>query len=374
MIATLRRGRSLRLHRAGVTLHRDEPQQLTRVTDYVYAAAAHKQRLELEPTPVMMAMQREGQHRRVAPWQVGDMKRSGWKIQPLEKALRPGAQVLVIRNMGLGDVLMLTPALRALHEQRRVRVQLATYACYLPLLWGLDWIEATYALGTDYHVERFDAVVDLNWAVESGKQVEQRPRQDIFAERLGVSLRQRCPFYQVARSERQWAQRQLVPWRRPIVGIQLHASCAQRSYPARHILRLTELLQAKGCTVAFYGERWSEKLPSGVIDLIGAASLRQAAALIEQMAAMVCPDSGLLHLAVAVGTPTVGLFGPIPPELRTVGYPQCTTVSVPGACPDQPCFDAGASSCRRCRCMGAIKPEAVVAAAQMLVAERAQRP
>ena len=31
---------------------------------------------------------------------------------------------------------------------------------------------------------------------------------------------------------------------RPIVGIQTHASCPQRSYPAGHVLRLMELLQA----------------------------------------------------------------------------------------------------------------------------------
>ncbi len=372
MIATLRRGRSLHLHRAGVTLQRDKPHHLARVADYVYTAAAHGHRLQLEPPPVEVVVRREDERRHVAPWQVADMKRNGWQIQPLEQALTPGTRALVIRNMGLGDMLMLTPALHALHTQRRVRVSLATYARYLPLLWGLDWLEAAYALGTDYQVERFDAIIDLNWAVESGPDVEARPRQDIFAERLGVNLRQRHPHYQVASSERQWAQRQLARWPQPLVGLQLHASCPQRTYPAKHIVRLTELLQATGYSVAFFGEQWAEKRPAGVIDLVGAASLRQVAALIEQMAAMVCPDSGLLHLAVAVGTPTVGLFGPIPPRLRTTGYPRCLSLSATNACPVQPCFDAGASRCRHYRCMEAIAPEAVIEAVQGLTADRRQ--
>src|SRR5690606_35042532 len=49
----------------------------------------------------------------------------------------------------------------------------------------------------------------------------------------------------------------------------------------------------------------------------------------EKMTAMACvvtPDTGILHLAQAVGTPTVGLFGLFPPHLRTRGY---NTVVVP---------------------------------------------
>ena len=353
-------------------LRRDQPYQLVRATDYVYLAAAHGHRVELQPPAIVVAVQREDQRRQVAPWQLEDMRRSGWEIQPLAELLRPGARALVIRNMGLGDVLMLTPALHALHEQRGVRVHVASYARYLPLLWGLEWLEATYALGTDYGATRFDAVVDLNWAVESGAEVEQLPRAEIFAQRLGVSLTRRHPFYQVAASERERAQRQLGRWRQPLAGIQVHASCPQRSYPAQHILRLTELLQAEGCTVAFFGEWWEGQLPAGVINLVGGCSLRQAAALIEQMAVMICPDSGLLHLATAVGTPTVGLFGPIPPRLRTAGYPCCLSLSVVNACPDQPCFDTGAGRCRDYRCMWAISPETVAAAAQRLIADTGQ--
>jgi len=97
-----------------------------------------------------------------------------------------------------------------------------------------------------------------------------------------------------------------------------------------------------------------------VVDLTGGLSLRQAAALIEQMAVMICPDSGLLHLSVAVGTPTVALFGPIPPQLRTAGYPHCQVVTASGACPRQPCFDSGATGCRQPYCMQAIEPQSVI--------------
>ncbi len=375
MIATLRRGRTLRLPASGILLQRGQPRRLASVADYVYLSAAHSHRVELQPVPRLINLTRDGQQRRAAPWQLDELTEQGWRIwqldelteqgwriKPLEEALGAADRVLVIRNMGLGDVLMLTPALQALHQQWQVSVEVATYARYVPLLRGLPGITAAHALGTDYQAQCFDATVDLNWAVESGPEVHKRPRQDLFARLLHVRLNQRWPIYQVAASERRWAEQRLAQWQPPMVGIQVHASCRQRSYPVAHIRRLTELLQAEGYTVAFLGERWQGLTPPKVVDLTGCLSLRQAAALIEQMTAMICPDSGLLHLAVAVGTATVGLFGPIPPQLRTAGYPHCQAVTASGACPHQPCFDSGAAGCREPYCMQAIEPQSVIEA------------
>ena len=50
------------------------------------------------------------------------------------------------------------------------------------------------------------------------------------------------------------------------------------------------------------------------VTLAGRLSFRQAAALLARAAVCVSSDSGPMHLASAVGTPTVSLFGPTPPE------------------------------------------------------------
>ncbi|MGE5315799.1 MAG: glycosyltransferase family 9 protein [Acidobacteriota bacterium] len=47
----------------------------------------------------------------------------------------------------------------------------------------------------------------------------------------------------------------------------------------------------------------------GAIDAVG-LPLRQAAALLGASSAMVSNDCGAMHIAVAVGTPTIGIFGP----------------------------------------------------------------
>ena len=50
------------------------------------------------------------------------------------------------------------------------------------------------------------------------------------------------------------------------------------------------------------------------IDLCGALSLPEAAAVLARCALFVGNDSGLMHLAAATGIPTLGLFGPTPAE------------------------------------------------------------
>ncbi len=48
----------------------------------------------------------------------------------------------------------------------------------------------------------------------------------------------------------------------------------------------------------------------GCIDLVGALDLLTCAALLRRCSLFVGNDSGLMHIAAAVGTPTLGLFGP----------------------------------------------------------------
>jgi ADP-heptose:LPS heptosyltransferase len=42
----------------------------------------------------------------------------------------------------------------------------------------------------------------------------------------------------------------------------------------------------------------------------GKTSVKQVAALIEQCDLLICNDSGLMHTAVAVGTPVAAIYGP----------------------------------------------------------------
>jgi ADP-heptose:LPS heptosyltransferase len=50
-----------------------------------------------------------------------------------------------------------------------------------------------------------------------------------------------------------------------------------------------------------------------VVDLIGQTTLPMMAAILARTQALLCNDSGPMHLAAAVGRPAVALFGPTDP-------------------------------------------------------------
>ena len=51
-----------------------------------------------------------------------------------------------------------------------------------------------------------------------------------------------------------------------------------------------------------------------LIDLVGRVDLLTAAAALRRCALFIGNDTGLMHMAAAAGTPTLGLFGPSPIE------------------------------------------------------------
>jgi ADP-heptose:LPS heptosyltransferase/SAM-dependent methyltransferase len=67
--------------------------------------------------------------------------------------------------------------------------------------------------------------------------------------------------------------------------------------------------------------------PAHAADYIGKLSLPDTAALISQAAALVSNDSGLMHLGVAVATPTFGIFGITNPEREIIPAPHMHALS-----------------------------------------------
>ncbi|HUJ78787.1 MAG TPA: lipopolysaccharide heptosyltransferase II [Nitrospiria bacterium] len=106
------------------------------------------------------------------------------------------------------------------------------------------------------------------------------------------------------------------------------------------------------------GQFLSAHTGSSLIDVTGRTNLREAMALLALATAAVSNDSGLLHLAAAVGTPVVALFGPTNPDRTgpTVAAAESTTIlRWPVSC--SPC------ELRECpidhRCMAWLEPDAV---------------
>ena len=159
---------------------------------------------------------------------------------------------------------------------------------------------------------------------------------------------------------------------RPRIALNVGAARAYKRWPPEHWLELACALLSQGHSLVLVGDKndaavvagIKEKLPlaAHVVDLSGQTTLRELAAVLAECDLVVSGDTGPMHLAVAVGTPVVALFGATDPR-RHGPYGRRNTVlsdadSITSARPTEA---QGAAA------MGAIVPAAVLAAVEARV-------
>jgi heptosyltransferase-1 len=103
-----------------------------------------------------------------------------------------------------------------------------------------------------------------------------------------------------------------------------------------------------------------------VLNLRGRTTLRELAAVIHHLDLLITNDSAPLHLAVALKTPVIGLFGPTAAWALCPSGPQRLALQSPASC--SPCYPFGRfPGCPAPNCMAAISVETVSEAAASLL-------
>ena len=117
--------------------------------------------------------------------------------------------------------------------------------------------------------------------------------------------------------ERRTAQQLLAGLRPPIVAIHPGARWLTKRWPPNHFAQTVErVLDQTGGTVVIVGAPDESSLADTILEdvhhpcrnLTGKTSLRQLAALLQASTVLLSNDSGPMHLAAALGTPTVAIF------------------------------------------------------------------
>lgn len=175
---------------------------------------------------------------------------------------------------------------------------------------------------------RWDLVVDLRgsalgYLVPARRRVVRRRRPGRMYEQhaamLGIEPAP-LPVVWTAAEDRAYAA-SVLPTGRPAIAFGATANWAPKVWPADRFAALFQALTAGplpgAVPLVFAGPGEAERqmagpllasLP-GAIDLRGRLTIPQAAACIQRCALYVGNDSGLMHLAAASGTPTIGLCG-----------------------------------------------------------------
>lgn len=186
--------------------------------------------------------------------------------------------------------------------------------------------------------------------------------------------------------------RALAPWPigggPPLWAVGLGATYGPaKTWPVSRVADLLEeAVMARGCRVVLLGGpeavgfaaavrargglQWREDFPggAGVVDRTGRTSLPQAVMILRAGAAFLGNDSGLMHLAGALGVPTVGVFGSTNPAWTSPLGPWTAAVFPEGfAC--RPCHR---TTCNQAVfCLETLDAAQVVARLDVLLARRA---
>jgi ADP-heptose:LPS heptosyltransferase len=289
------------------------------------------------------------------------------KVQEWVEAAGEGT-LLIVRGGGLGDLLLLTPALREIKQlYPTVRLHVACSATNLRVLQHNPYLDGVSTRSGAYDLAPYDFLVDLEAYVERHADSATTKRSLLFAQGLGLSaLPDERLDYTVETCDRTWATQVLRPLRkgrRPVIAVQAHGSNPSRHPAVTNTQAVIAAMRKQGWSVVVLGG-WAPQDGWGAdLDLSGETNVAQAGGVIAVADAFFGMDSGLTHLANAIGKPVVALYGPVDSMLRVAGQPHCQTLTEWQKFCDTPCDDTRLARCREGpKCLNAIRTVDIIAA------------
>ena len=324
--------------------------------------------------------------------------------------------ILVVRFSAIGDILLITPLLRAIRARYRgARIAVLTKDQYVPLLSHNPHVSEVLSVAPDEGVRaiaerirgvRYTHLLDLHgnlrshalrrlapgpWRSFAKRRLERAVlitvKRDIYRAQIPIAERYfeavtgldilpdgGPPDFFIGEEADQRAAERLssigLGQDRPIVAMAPGAAHATKCWPAAYWVELARRITPTGADVAVLGGpgdatlagRISELAGAGVASLAGTLTLQETGAVIRRAEVLISGDTGVMHMGTGVGTPVVALFGP---TVRQFGFfPYRSEAGVVEL--DLPCRPCSAHGSARCplghhRCMKQMLPDLVFA-------------
>jgi heptosyltransferase-2 len=329
--------------------------------------------------------------------------------------------ILLVRFSSIGDILLMTPLLRALRRRHSdARITVVTRANLAPLLAhnpriteliGWDESQSLADLGSQLKGRGFSHRLDLHGSVRSlalrrhvggrwtsyrrhrmARLVLIRTKWDIYRDRRPVAER----YFDAARdldvtpddgslemflsrptlnaAEAFLAERGIGTIRQ-LIAVAPRAAHFTKRWPLHHWIALVRRLAENGNDIVVVGGPDDRDLAAEVATAGGerAASaagefdLPGTAAVLKRVRALVAGDTGVMHMATAVGTPVVALFGPTVEPFGFFPY-HAKAMVLQRSLYCRPCSAHGGAKCPEVhhRCLQDLLPEDVLEALRKL--------
>ncbi|MFQ5627677.1 MAG: lipopolysaccharide heptosyltransferase II [bacterium] len=334
--------------------------------------------------------------------------------------MREGApeRILIIRLSSIGDIVLTTPLIRILRNkfpQSRIdfltKSRYASLICHHPAVSNIiefpddGKLDALIDVRKKIRAGKYDVILDLHKNFRSiflsalqGAEVKSRLKKygvrRFILVKTGINFYSRInPVYEryldvarrlniendclgtelyfpadVASSIRSKLS-DFFPVQANIIAIAPGGGFATKKWPIEYYTQLAGRLIAAGYKCCLLGNEADKNLAAKVtdmhplcVDFTGKLNLLESAAIVAQAKKLITNDSGMMHIAEAVGTPVVAIFGSTVRELGFFPIRSDSRVVENTAIRCRPCSHVGRNSCPRghFRCMRTIEPERVL--------------
>lgn len=282
-----------------------------------------------------------------------------------ELANTPKNSILVFSNTALGDTLLSTPAIKSLKDSfPEARITLFIHKNIYPLLEGADFVDNFIVYHGGYkkflstvmqlrHVRADVALLlhsngpqDIAMSIMSGAKIilktptksgykhhlsyefvkkEQHTIEDrldlvraIGADKLSTRMLLPQRYYEYKR-------REILPEGALVVGFQPGAANVYKMWPAENFKELAVKLLSEypNAVIAVTGSKKERKLGEAIkevdgkkiINFCGKFPIESLPKLVSEMDLLVTNDTGTMHVAIALGVPTVAMFAGSDPKM-----------------------------------------------------------
>jgi lipopolysaccharide heptosyltransferase II len=329
--------------------------------------------------------------------------------------------ILVVRFSSLGDLILTTPLFRAIRQSHpRARITLVTKREFVPLfshnprvteVIGLAPGAPLQPLARELRRRGFTHRLDLHGSLRSralrwlvggqwagypkhrvAREALIRWKRDVYRDRRHVAER----YFDAARrlgvqpdggpaevflhqdavrAADAFLRQHAMGQDRTLVAFVPGAAHATKEWAERHWHDLIGLATGTGMDVVVLGGRKEAELGArlaaaggdGVVSAAGEFDIQGTGAILKRARAAVAGDTGVMHLATAVGTPVVTLLGPTVGAFGFLPYQARATV-LERSLPCRPCSKMGGPACPlgHHRCLEEIAPAEVLEAIRKL--------
>ncbi len=267
-------------------------------------------------------------------------------------------KILVIKLSSLGDIVLISPSLRALRQKfQDARITLLTSIHAKDIVEHCPYIDETIFVSNFFstlrrlHKAKFDISIDfqnghlthwlcflsriqnrygyerkggwylLNHPAKSKKLPPIAHQFNMLESILSNPANDKLEFW-IMDDDRNAVDRLFqtlgIQKEKPSIGIHIGASWETKRWHLNHISKFCDKLASLDQQTILTGDIKDTSFEKEIISqaqkkifsAVGKTTLRELGALIEKCSAFVSTDSLALHIAAAVGTPTIGLFGP----------------------------------------------------------------